>query len=97
MARHEALLDIADVIRTYRNGQSLMHHHAARLKKHNRNKRVAVSIATSCNRTERAVLGVSCNAHYVIRRAGSRAEVGARILNRGKHNDRIVIRSWACA
>jgi len=51
MARHEALLDIADVIRTYRNGQSLMHHHAARLKKHNRNKRVAVSIAASWNRT----------------------------------------------
>ena len=73
MARHEALLDIAAVICTYRDGQSLMHHHAERLKKHNRNKRVAVSIATSCNRTERAVLGVSCNAHYVIRRAGSRA------------------------
>src|SRR5437867_2735658 len=52
MARHEALLDIADVIRTYRNGQSLMHHHAARLKKHNRNKRVAVSIAASWNRTD---------------------------------------------
>ena len=50
-ARHEALLDIADVICTYRNGQSLMHHHAARLKKHNRNKRVAVSIAASWNRT----------------------------------------------
>ena len=26
-AGHEALLDIADVICTYRNGQSLMHHH----------------------------------------------------------------------
>src|SRR5437867_2711134 len=51
MARHEALLDIAAVICTYRDGQSLMHHHAARLKKHNRNKRVAVSIALSWNRT----------------------------------------------
>ena len=51
MARHEALFDIADVVCAYRDGQSLMHHLAARLQKHKRNKRVCVSIEASCNRT----------------------------------------------
>src|SRR5207249_12135094 len=40
IARHEALFDIADVICTYRDGQSLMHHLAARLQKHKRNKKL---------------------------------------------------------
>jgi len=89
-ARHEALLDIADVICTYRNGQSLMHHHAARLKKHNRNKRVAVSIAASWNRTsglgsvvQRALCNPPSRFTGGLPRCGP-GEVGARILNRGK-------------